>query len=365
MVFKLNGLINSFFIVLVVFLAFSCNDDDSGTPNDQEAPSIEIFSPTANSIFESGEDINVEINFTDMSEIVSYTVKVINTVTQEEVYNKNAFPSNKSATEAFQLTIEVDEPTLFNIQVKAIDDFDNIYDSVAGSFTVNRKVGGDLSLDFNVNYDGQNFKLFENYTYPSGGTIYFTRLSFYMSDIKLSSADGTILTKDVDFVNMTSFYENPPSDGSGYSYLIKNIESGSYNNLNFNVGLSNELNENSPSAYPTTHPLGLTSEHWPGWNSYVYFKLEGKIDFESDGTFDDDVALHIGGVDNSRNISKDANIIIEDQEQTSINLNFDINKVFVSPTGEIYDIAANPEIHNLNQNDQVIELADNVLAAMQ
>ena len=364
MVIDIHSFKSLFFSLTLVILAFSCNDDDSNDVNDQESPSIDLFSPAVNSTFESGEDINVEINFTDVSQIVSYTVKVTNTITSEEVYNKNAFPANNTATEAFQINIEVDEATLFNIEVIAIDDFDNTFDGVAGSFTVNRKIGGDLALDFNVNYDGQSFKLFNDYQYPSGGTIYFTRLSFYLSDLNLTNTEGTITKKDVDYVNMTSFYENPPADGSPYTYMVTNIAAGTYNICEFNLGLSNELNESSPSSYPTTHPLGLTGEHWPGWNSYVFFKLEGKIDFESDGTFDEDVELHIGGVDNFRTISKEYDIIIEDQRQTSVNYNFDINKIFVSPTGAIYDIAANPEIHTLNQNDQVIELADNILSAL-
>ncbi len=346
--------------IVLVFFVFSCNDDEVGNPVDSAAPKIEVVSPDINATFDSGQDINIEINLTDESEIISYTIKVINSLNQEEVYNKNVFPANSSANESFLLNLEVSESTVFNIEVKATDDYDNVYEDIASSFTVNRKIGGDLSLDFNITYQGNPFELFKNYDYPSGETVYFTRLSMYISDLKLNNAQGTEILKEVDFVNMTTFLENPPANASVYSYLIDNVQAGTYNNLEFNIGLNNELNDSDPFTFPTTHPLGLSSEHWPGWESYVFFKLEGKLDYEADGTFDQDIALHIGGEDTFRNFTTEGAIVIEDQGETKVNFDLDIHKIFVSSTGEIYDIISNPTIHDLDQINEVITLADNL-----
>ena len=300
----------------------------------------------------------------DESDIVSYTILVTNSLTGEEAYSKNAFPANTDVEEAFRLSLNVDEVTLFNIDVVAVDDFDN-KEEINSTFTINRKIGGDLSLDFNINYEGEALKLFENYEYPSGETIYFTRLSFYLSDLNLNNAQGSEQLKEVDFVNMTSFLENPPAGSSLYSYIVTNVKIGSYDNLGFNIGLDNALNENNdPSGFPTSHPLGFTAEHWPGWDSYVFFKLEGKIDFDNDGTFDKDVALHIGGTDAAREVMKEESIVISDQGMTNLTFDLDVSEIFVSENGEIYDIEANPSIHNLDQMEQVIFLADNLSKAI-
>lgn len=351
------------FLFIFCLLAFSCNDDE-GMDVDQTAPNIEVSTPASNAVFESGDDIDIVISLADESDIVSYTVLVTNSITSEEVYSKNAFPANTDVEEAFRLSLNVAEVTLFNIDVVAVDDFDNRKETNT-SFTVNRKIGGDLSLDFNINYEGQVLKLFENYEYPSGETIYFTRLSFYLSDLNLYNSEGTEQLKAVDYVNMTSFLENPPAASSLYSYIVTNIKTGTYDNLDFNIGLDNALNENNhPSDFPTSHPLGLTSEHWPGWNSYVFFKLEGKIDFDNDGTFDRDVALHIGGTDAVREVVKDESIVISDQGMTNLTFDLDISEIFVAENGEIYDIEANPSIHNLDQMEQVRFLADNLSKAI-
>ena len=48
----------------------------------------------------------------------------------------------------------------------------------------------------------------QDYRYPDGRKVRFTRVSFYISDLTFSGDDRAVLIKDVDFVDLTSSHSS-------------------------------------------------------------------------------------------------------------------------------------------------------------
>ena len=339
-----------------LLLLSNCRGDEDGADND--APSFELISPMDGQVFESNENIPFSVKLSDASTIVSYKILIRNTITSDLDFIVSEFNSNNLVEESFDVSLEVPQQTTYNIEVEAIDDFDNKLDAVIGSFVVKRLEGGTLNLNFNVHYDDEPFELFKEYQYPGLGSIYFTRLSFYISKVTLKGVEDLEI-KEVDFVNMTDHYENPSSIGTDYTYKIGGVKEGDYQSIQFNIGLEPEMNDNNPTDYRVTEPLGLSGEHWPPWNSYIFFKLEGRLDTLS-GILDEDIAIHIGADEALRTFDFSQNIAISDDSDTDLNLNFDIMDIFAPENGAVYDIKTVPRIHSLEDIEQVIELADNL-----
>lgn len=57
-----------------VFFIVSCSDDDNTLDN--EKPTIVINEPTANEIFHAGEEIHVDVDFTDNVALASYKIDI-------------------------------------------------------------------------------------------------------------------------------------------------------------------------------------------------------------------------------------------------------------------------------------------------
>ncbi|MEE9440235.1 MAG: MbnP family protein [Saprospiraceae bacterium] len=213
---------------------------------------------------------------------------------------------------------------------------------------------GQLEIVYKLQYDGSPLVMFQEYEYPDGRKIEFTRFSFYTSDVKL---DQEVL-KDVEFHNLT--VNNVDLDGAtnGYSWIIDDVPSGDYDNLIFNIGLTEDQNSKTPEDFSTDHPLARSAEHWFNWNSYVFAKVEGKIDTNTDGEKNQSIALHLGSNSAKRSISLSKNTTISSDEKAVIEVTIDLYDFF-GGADNTYDIDNNPMLHKLEQMPQVVELADN------
>ncbi len=132
---------------------------------------------------------------------------------------------------------------------------------------------GTLEIVFKTLYAGNPMPLFQSN--PTGladpTSITFKKLDFFISDIKGigSSGDSTVFT-DVGYIAMNSLQ-------SETTFTIENVPLGTYSQLNFGVGLPDEVNSMNPSNFSTTSPLGINANYWANWNSYILCKIEGDV----------------------------------------------------------------------------------------
>lgn len=207
------------------------------------------------------------------------------------------------------------------------------------------------TLNFKLNYAGEPLVMFEEYDYPDGNKIEFSRISFYISDIALITA-GTSYDGGEIYVDLTNAHADLESSNKGLGITINDIEESEIESISFNLGLSPELNSTVPSDYPSSSDLSRTGEYWSGWQSYVFAKIEGRLDRDGDGTKEAFV-LHLGSDEAVRPLS-----FTNSQNDKDFMFNLDIEKVF--NTGSIYNIAETPNIHSLGQIDIINQLMDNL-----
>lgn len=214
---------------------------------------------------------------------------------------------------------------------------------------------GDLSLKMNLIYNGDPLVMFQDYEYPDGRTINFSRFSLYISDLKL---DETLIS-DVEFHNLTESHVDLSGANEGYEWMLRDLPTKEYSQMSLGVGVNEIENAKDPGTFESGHPLAKPGEHWFSWNSFIFLKLEANMDTNGDGIKDLPISLHLGDDDAYRVLTFDENIIITENNITSSKINIDIYEL-LGGANETYDIETNPQIHSLGQKDAVIELANNI-----
>ena len=215
----------------------------------------------------------------------------------------------------------------------------------------------DLTINFKLTYDGEPLVMFDNYEYPTGKTINFTRFSFYISELELISGGTATELVDVDYIDLTMANIDESKSKEGYDYTIRNMEDLNYDGIRFNIGLTPAMNATLPSEYSSSHPLALTSEYWVNWMSYIFAKIEGNMDFDEDGSLEQGIALHLGADAALRNVE-----ITNLNSQNNIDITIDLKNVFEQES--IYDIETTPRIHSLSHVNQTTELMDNLVRSI-
>lgn len=199
---------------------------------------------------------------------------------------------------------------------------------------------GDLELQFEAQFDGQQFFINEEYTFPSGRKVRFSQFDFYVSNVstRLNGDNaGTTDLSEVDFVDFTGSVLNPIDPAESRVNSI-NLPIGDYENISFMLGLSEELNAKTPndSDLGENNPLRKATHYWTDWNGYIFMKVQGNADFNDDGMISSDETFiyHTGKNENAQNVSLAADFTIEEDQTTLQTVTIDLSEVFFSNGGE-------------------------------
>ncbi len=217
---------------------------------------------------------------------------------------------------------------------------------------------GSVEMALKVTYDGQPLVLSNDYIYPDGKAMYFSRFSFYMSDLVLRTEKTTASSEDVSYLKLGLAHSSAEGAEQGLKFNLNEVKSADYESVSFGIGVPAELNTKSPADFLSTNDLSL-GEHWPGWGSYIFCKVEGVIDLDEDGIPESDFALHLGADEAFVDIEIDMDFAVVDDTKTQVVIPIELKNFFIND-GLIYDIQANPKIHSLNQQEQILELANNL-----
>lgn len=215
-----------------------------------------------------------------------------------------------------------------------------------------------LLLRFQLQYEGQPLVMLNDYTYPDGKKIQFTRVSFFISELVAMDGTESVQIKDVDFLNLSQSHGDVQGASEGFIFIDQNVPLESIDQLTFNIGLTEDQNRTVPADYSSGQPLARPGEYWIAWDSYIFAKIEGWIDLDEDGEVETGIALHMG----SDNVFRSKRIDV-DQPANDLALVIDLAEVFFQD--KMYDISANPQLHSLSQLAAAEELADNLIQTIQ
>ncbi len=145
------------------------------------------------------------------------------------------------------------------------------------------------------------------------------------------------------------------------TYNLGSVEEGHYHNFNYGIGIDSATNHTDPNSYDLSSPLYPQSPnmHWT-WNSgYIFYKIEGSIDTDSDGTFETTFAFHIGTDD----LRRDGTFMFHDAivagATTTIDMKIDLGKFL---TG--IDLSIDNSTHTMNNMPLALRVANNATSAV-
>ncbi len=211
----------------------------------------------------------------------------------------------------------------------------------------------ELTISYKLQYNGQPLAAFEEIEYPRGYKAFFTKYSFYLSEIQLLNDTKSVTLTDVEFVDLlTNMTKQQAAIGTLRTY--SNLPYDTYTSLRFNIGLPVNVNATNPSSYPVGTPLANTGEYWEGWSSYIVHKIEGKVDDDNSGAFKTGVALHLGSDVTLTPVTIDANIVLNKESQ-EISIVFDLFEI-LNVDDSYFNFVETPQVHHLGVLPRVLPL---------
>lgn len=175
------------------------------------------------------------------------------------------------------------------------------------------------------------------YKTPEGDTISFDHIKYFISDVKLITAnDDTVSTSGVYWL------KKQDSDNGSYRAMldIDGVEPGTYSKLYFAVGVDQNCNTVTACTTGDLDPFSTDPEKmiwdWASNSGYKFLRTEG--DFKGNNTSttgaqDGSFSFHIGSNSNYKDyaLTSADPIVISDDKMTMVHIMCMTNQIFTSP----------------------------------
>ncbi len=232
------------------------------------------------------------------------------------------------------------------------DDDDNLQEGVTTS----------LALNFNAKYNSSdlNSASLTYHNYGGDKQIRFQRFDFYISNVSLYRNGETDVTEliEIDYVNL--------DDKNVDTKNVASVPIGSYDGIQFELGVVEDYNNMSPGDFSSGHPL--STNYWAGWQSYIFCRLEGNLDLVGMGNLEDEVGFtyHMGTNDLLRTIQLSKPITLTEGQAGDVDLFVDVRRALFD-NDEFWDIESFNQTHDPSDSDHVLtatNIMDNLTKAI-
>ncbi|MEO5905469.1 MAG: MbnP family protein [Saprospiraceae bacterium] len=212
---------------------------------------------------------------------------------------------------------------------------------------------GSFTLHFKPLYDGQPLQMFSIRPGTGAEQIQFTHLSFLIADAKLLTPSGKHDLSDIEYVDLS--FDALPDAEEGYEIKFNGVPAESYVGVALGVGVPPDLNSKTPAEFASSHPLSKTGYYWQAWDSYIFMKIEGRLDTLGNGNFDTTFSYHTGSNDLYRMLEGIVDINVEGGKNEDLNIAIDYKELL-----EGINIRANPQNHNPEDTVQIDRIVNNL-----
>lgn len=216
---------------------------------------------------------------------------------------------------------------------------------------------GSLKVSFKALYDGQPLQTFSTKPFGAGQQIDFNTLTMLISDLKLYRSGGEQYLDEVELVNLS--FDNATAAENGYVMTFNDLPAGSFDGIQFLVGLPPDLNEKVPADFPSSSPLSNTGYYWQAWDSFIFSKTEGRLDPTGSGPLNLNFSYHTGGNDLVLGLQGPLSVVISPDEQETVVIYVDYKDLLNG-----LDIQANPQNHNPQDTVQIGLIVSNLQSAV-
>jgi len=191
------------------------------------------------------------------------------------------------------------------------------------------------------------------FSFTNAWDMQLTTLKMYFSNIKANNITNN-RNEDILDVHLVDF--------NNISTLSINVEleSGNYNNFSLGIGLDPQTNLIDPNTVVSNNPLHIfNGMHWAAWDTYIFMKLDGKIDTALSNDFNYPFTYHPGAEElyELKTFSSDFNIYpnLETEIDIIVNINNIFYPIFTNSTS--IDIISEPSTHTFDGQGNVTQLA--------
>jgi len=222
----------------------------------------------------------------------------------------------------------------------------------------------DLTVTFKGTFGDDPLQMYEGeYAYEDNTNIRLQLFQFYVSNLYLESleksAPDSMPLIDIELVSFLDMISMEDAQ-RGVEITIPDVPVGTYNELYMGLGVSPDYNATQPGDYTPPHPL---DDHYWSWaRGYVFAKVEGNVDYDRDGTYDEKLTFHLGENDYYRTLHIEEPIVIG-PSNTSLTFTVDLERVLKDGTGDHVDFRQVTQDHT-NDLDLVRFMMDNLQAAV-
>lgn len=221
------------------------------------------------------------------------------------------------------------------------------------------KKTGTLELVFKGRYDGMPLA-----TYTSINTgmtepiaLTFKKLEFFLSEIKGKKDGAMVDFAEVSYVNLNNLSDNNKAE-EGFKITLTEVPVGSYNQLQYGIGVPDAVNATQPGDYDSNSPLGVNANYWATWNSYILCKIEGDATLATGNSQGFLYHAGVNGMYKERAFDKEFSI----NEGATSTLTFHIHgKDLFFKAGQEIDVIADPSTHSGPVGSAAYALANKVI----
>lgn len=199
---------------------------------------------------------------------------------------------------------------------------------------------GMFKLELEHTFNNAAFNLGTSYTTIAGEEVNFSKLNYYVSNIRLKKADGS------EWAEPESYHLVKLEEAITTLISISNVPKATYTGISFMIGVDSTRNVSGAQS----GALDIANEMFWSWNNgYIFVKAEGSSPASSNGTF----SYHLGGFRNGNNTNAIQNLSynfgsstmdIQPNAAPQIHMQVAVDALFGDATGQL-SIATNSMIH--------------------
>jgi hypothetical protein len=209
----------------------------------------------------------------------------------------------------------------------------------------------ELSINVDHMFGTEAFEL--DKTFDLGNSkVKFSTAQFYISGINLMDDDQNVTPFDGEVLLITPDVDHQHVGDIGVEH---------FHMVSFNIGIDSATNANTqPTDYAAGHPLApQVNNMWWTWAAgYIFYKFEGEVDIDGDGTFDDTFAYHIGTDGNLLSKQEMLHHTVTAGGELEVEMVVDYSKIF-----DNIDLTTELKAH-MNPMNVVAKIATNTNAAI-
>lgn len=207
-----------------------------------------------------------------------------------------------------------------------------------------KPVPGSLEMNFKAMYANKPLIINKIYDY-NGKKIMFEKLQFFIAydvgSFESAVGDNPPTTALLKFTAL----QDEASAAAGISAEIP-LASKTWTSLNFGIGVPKTKNAILPKDFSFPDGLADSGNFWDSWQSYIFAKLEGKIDKDGDGIFETGITLHTGGNDVFTPLKFTKTFAVVDAKTTKLNFELSIEELVknidLATVNSTHQIGASP-----------------------